>query len=165
MAIKKKKKKKGSANERSDRPGISSESVVLLPEECGLPFPGGHLKSYVTRVPWPWGATLPGCARLPLNAAGTRLPKWKIKKSAELPAAPQGTSVGVSWVREAAACSPHLPNSGENLSLAVPREGALPTGHARGADAGLRSSALGEEAGGNLFRRSGRSLGPLGWLG
>lgn len=89
------------------------------------------------------GATLPGCARLPLIAAGTR----KIKKSAELPAAPQDTSVGVSWVREAAACSPHLPNSWENLSLAVPSEGALPTGHARGAEAGLRFSALGEEAG------------------
>lgn len=165
MSVAIKKKKKGSANERSDRPGISSESVVLLPEECGLPFRRTPEKLRRTRVPWPWGATLPGYARLPLNAAGTRLPKWKIKKSAELPAAPQGTSVGVSWVREATACSPHLPNSGENLSLALPSEGALPTGHARGADAGLRSSALGEEAGGNLFRRSGRSLAPLGWLG
>ena len=89
--------------------------------------------------------------RLPVIAAGTRLPKWEIRKSAELPAAPQGTPAGVSWGREAAACSPHLPNSRESLSLAAAREGALPAGHARGAEAALRASAPGDEAGGARF--------------
>lgn len=97
----------------------------------------------------PPSSDVPIFAPLPLNAAGTGCQGRK-PKVRPVGCGPIGSNAGVSLDHGAGACSPHLPSGGDNLSWALPFEGTLPTGHAREAEAGLGSSALREETGGNL---------------